>query len=136
MTRSLTMAASILHLGYSWMLVLVGAAGIFSAKWELATIFGLDPARQLADPATLLNQYRFLKSVEFGAGPWCLAYRSDILKDDGAATLFLAIVGSGICARVSAWMVDGRPATAFLIFLLLEVLVFASVALHLRVSDG
>jgi hypothetical protein len=131
------MIASILQLGYSAMLVAIGAAGIFTARWELATIFGIDPSAWPAAAApTMLNQYRFLKSVELGAGLFCLAYRSKILAGTRASAVFLAIVGLGVAARTWSWIVDGRPGALFIAFLTLEACVFVAAALHLRMSHG
>lgn len=137
MRRCITEVASLLQLGYSAMLVAIGAAGIFNARWELATVFGIDrSAWPLATQATMLNQHRFLKSVELGAGLFCFAYRSSIMAGGRASAVFLAIVGLGVCARTLSWIVDGRPATAFVIFLVLEACVFIAVALHLRLLHG
>jgi hypothetical protein len=135
MKRPLTAIASILQLGYSIMLVAVGTAGIFTARWELATVFGIDPAAwPPAAAPTMLNQYRFLKSVELGAGLFCLAYRSEILAGTRASAVFLAIVGLRVAARTWSWIVDGRPAAPFIVFLALEACVFGAVALRLRMS--
>ena len=129
--------AVVLQLGYSVMLVVVGTAGILSARWELATIFKVDPSAWPPDvQATMLNQYRFLKGLELGSGVFCLAYRTDIMAGGRAAWVFLAIVAAGIAGRAYAWTVDGRPATAFVIFLVLEALVFVAVVAHLRQSDA
>jgi hypothetical protein len=137
MTRIVNRAASVLQLGYSAMLVVVGTAGILSARWELATIFKVDPSSWSPDiQATMLNQYRFLQGLELGAGLFCLAYRSDIMAGGRASRVFLAIVAAGIAGRAFAWSVDGRPATAFVIFLVLETLVFVAVAAHLRLMDA
>ena len=136
MTRTISLIATVLQLGYSAMLVIVGAAGIVSARWEFAAIYGIDPSAWSSDTqATMLNQYRFLKSVELGAGVFCLAYRKAIMDGGLAAKLFLTIVALGVCARSFSWIVDGRPATAFVVFLLLEALVFIAVLLHLRIKD-
>jgi Domain of unknown function (DUF4345) len=137
MTRAITMTATILQFGYAMMLVVVGAAGIVSARWEFAAVYGIDPsAWSLDTQATMLNQYRFLKSVELGAGVFCLAYRKPIMDGGLATTVFLTIVGLGVFARSFAWIIDGRPAAAFIIFLLLETLVFISVVLHLSIKNG
>jgi hypothetical protein len=137
MTRPISLAATVLQFGYSAMLVVVGAVGVVSARWEFAAIYGIDPSAWSSDTrATMLNQYGFLKSVELGAGVFCLAYRKAIMEGGLAAKVFLAIVGLGVSARSFAWIVHGRPATAFIAFLLLEALVFVAVVLHLRISDG
>jgi hypothetical protein len=137
MSGGIAKLASVLQFGYSAMLVAVGAAGILTARWELATVFGIDPSAWPADiQATMLNQYRFLKSLELGAGIFCFVYRPAILAGGRASAVFLAIVGLGVCARTIAWIVDGRPAPLFVVFLLLEACVFIAITLHLRMSDG
>ena len=137
MRRCITCAASLLQFGYSAMLVVIGAVGIFTAPWELATVFGIDPsAWPLGTQSTMFDQYRFLKSVELGAGLFCFAYRSSIMSGGRAAAVFLAIVGLGVGARTWSWIIDGRPANLFVIFLLLEACVFVVVAMHLRMSDA
>lgn len=137
MTRVIATAASILQFGYSAMLVAVGATGIVSARWEFMAIFSIDPsAWPLDTQATMLNQYRFLKSIELGAGVFCFAYRRAILNGKRTAAVFLAIVFLGVSARSLAWIVDGRPAAAFIVFLVLEALVFIAVLLHLWLDHG
>lgn len=137
MRRAITLAAMTLQFGYAAMLVVVGAVGIVSARWEFGAVYGIDSSAWSPDTqATMLNQYRFLKSVELGAGVFCLAYRKSIMNGGLAATVFLTIVALGVCARSFAWIVDGRPATAFIVFLLLEALVFVAVVLQLRMKDG
>ncbi len=83
----------------------------------------------------MLNQYRFLKSVELGAGIFCLAYRADITAGGRASRVFFAIVALGVTARSVAWFLDGHPAVPFVIFLVLEALTFVAVSLHLRLMD-
>jgi len=137
MTPIITRVASILQLAYSTMLVATGTAGIVTARWELSTVFGIDLSAWPHDiQATMLGQYRFLKSVELGAGIFCIAYRKSIMGGDRAAAVFLAILFIGVSARTLAWIVDGRPAAAFIAFLVLEAIVFVAVALHLRLNNG
>ena len=137
MKMAIAKIASLLQFGYGAMMVVVGTAGIFTARWELETVFhtGLSDWPQAAQ-ATMLNQYRFLKAVELGAGLFCLLYRPAILTGGKASALFLAIVGLGVFARTLAWIVDGRPATLFVVFLILEACVFIAVALHLGMVNG
>ncbi len=137
MKRTIACAASLLQLGYGVWLVIIGASGIVGAPWELATVFGIDPsAWPLAVRPTMLDQYRYLNSLELGAGVFCLVYRSAILAGERAALVFLAFVGMGICARIVSWLADGRPAGAFVIFMVLEIFVFIAVAWNLRMSHG
>lgn len=135
MIRLVAILAALLHLAYSAMLVVVGAGGVALARWELATIFAFDTASLGAvGSATMLNQYRFLKSIELGAGIFCLLFRRGILAGRPEAFAFLALVAGGLIARTLAWIVDGRPAALFLVFLAGEILTFIFVALNLRLA--
>ena len=63
----------LLTLVYVLALILVGGSGVFIAEWELRHVFALDTAALgPSAEATLLNQYRFLKAIEFAAGVACL----------------------------------------------------------------
>lgn len=128
----MTGAARILIVVYGLMLCIVGLAGLFTAPWELASVFNLDLESMSSDTrATFLNQYRFLKGAELGAGLFCVGLRTQILGGGRISNLFLALVGAGVAGRIIAWMVDGQPSAIFIGFLLLEALVFVAVALHL-----
>jgi hypothetical protein len=129
--------ASVLQFLYSTALVVVGTVGIFTPHWEFPTLFGIDPSGFSHDSqANLLNQYRFLKAVELGAGLFCFANRPSTLDGGRGSLLFLALVSAGIFARTLAWITDGRPSALFVGFLLFEVLLFVVFVLHLRKSDG
>ena len=39
MTRAIALVATVLQFGYAAMLVVVGAAGIVSARWEFAAVY-------------------------------------------------------------------------------------------------
>lgn len=127
--------ATIFQLGYGLMLFFVGLYGIFHAPWELHTIFDLDPAAA-GHASTLLSQYRFLKAVEGGFGLFCLWQRREILDGGPASVIFLAGCGFGVFARTWSWAVDGRPASMFIVFLVLEAITFALVWLHARRDRG
>lgn len=125
--------ASFAVVGYGVVLAGVGLAGILTAHWELRTVFGVDTGAIVPDEATFLNQYRFLKAVELGAGAFCLMQRRQILDGESAAAWpFLIIVGGGVAARSLAWAADGRPSLLFLGHLALEAIVLVIVLLHLR----
>jgi hypothetical protein len=129
--KALTLSASVLYFAYSAMLVGVGAAGVVLARWELATIFAFDvTALGPVGSATMLNQYRFLKSVELGAGIYSLMLRRRILAGEREAAAFLALVAGGCFARIVAWIVDGQPTALFIGFLAAEILTFVVVGLH------
>lgn len=137
MNRFIARFASVLQFLYSTALVVVGAVGIFTPHWEFPTLYGIDPSGFSHDSqANLLNQYRFLKAVELGAGLFCFANRPSTLDGGRGSLLFLALVSLGIFARTLAWIADGRPSALFIGFLLFEVLLFVVFVLHLRKSDG
>mgnify|MGYP001550696090 CR=1 FL=1 len=108
--------------GYTLMLLGVGASGVFIASWELRVVFSV-PMDHMNDVAraTLLNQYRFLKSLELGFGIFCIAYRRWIFLRSLAHKVFLAGVFAGVVARVGGWLADGWPSPAFIAFAMLEL---------------
>ena len=121
----------LLTLVYVLALILVGGSGVFIAEWELQHVFALDTAALAPSvEATLLNQYRFLKAVEFAAGVVCLIGFKQIFAEPRITRLFLLLVGAGVAARVLAIVVDGWPKPMFLVFLAVELAVFVLVALH------
>ncbi len=126
-------AASIFQLGYSLMLIAVGAYGIFTAQWELAVVFQLDLQSFDSDAAaTFLNQYRFLKSMELAFGLFCLLCRRSILGGSPLAIIFLLGCALGVSARLLAWVLDGHPGNIFLIFAVLEAITFVLVLMSIR----
>lgn len=128
----MTTATSSLIMAYGLMLCIVGFAGVFAARWGLASTFNPDLDAMSSDTrATFLNQYRFLNGGGLGAGLFCVGLRRQVLAGRRASNLLLALVGAGVAGRIIAWMVDGQPSVIFIGFLLLEALVFVAVALHL-----
>lgn len=116
-----------LVVAYCLMLVVVGVAGIVSARRELAHLYGLRfSAIAGLDEVTFLNQYRFLKAVELGAGCVCLLQLGAIMSGGKAGFGFLVLVAGGAGARLLAWLADGRPAPLFITFLVLEAIVLAA----------
>lgn len=125
--------ASILQLIYAVFLVGVGAFGLFYLHWELGTFYGLGPDDlQGKDGATLLNQFRFLKSIELTFGIFSLIYRRDILSGGLNCTIFLTGLALGAFARASSWIFDGTPHTSFLFYLFAEVTIFCVVWLNAK----
>ena len=121
----------LLTLVYVLALTLVGGAGVFIAEWELQHVFALDTAALgPSAEATLLNQYRFLKAIEFAAGVACLIGFKQIFAEPRITRLFLLLVGAGAGARILAIVADGWPKPMFLAFLAIELAVFVLVALH------
>ena len=118
---------------YASTLVAVGGLGVYLARPELVRVLSLDFNNMSAEAtATLLNQYRFLKGIELAAGIVCLTQRRRIYAELSTATLFLVVVGTGVCARMLSVAMDGMPSALFVTFLLLELLVFGVVGMDLR----
>jgi hypothetical protein len=108
--------------GYAGMLVGIGASGVFVAPWELRTVFALPlDALDAARRASILNQYRFLKSVEFAFGVFCVLDRAAIFTPSASRRLFLTGVFGGVFARTASLLADGMPHWAFLAFAALEL---------------
>jgi Domain of unknown function (DUF4345) len=119
---ALRRTARVFYGGYTLMLLGIGGSGILIAPWELPHIFAVDVTALGAQPAaTLLNQYRFLKSTELAFGLFCWWYGREVWAGGKARLLFLAGVGGGCAARALSIAVDGVPAWPFLVFLALEL---------------
>lgn len=117
------LATRVFYYGYTWMLLGVGGSGILIASWELPHVFSVDVSAMAPLPAaTLLTQYRFLKSMEFAFGLFCWVYRRRIWGGGTARRLFLAGVFGGVAARLVSLMIDGVPHWAFLVFAGLELI--------------
>ena len=72
---------AVLFSGWVGALVLLGGAGVFTGEWELRQIFHIDLAGMGPEAkANLLNQYRFLKGIEFGFGVFCVVFRREIFR--------------------------------------------------------
>jgi hypothetical protein len=108
--------------GYTGMLLVIGASGILIAPWELTHIFSI-PLDSLSGEqrASILNQYRFLKSAEFAFGIFCVTHRAAIFDGGLSLRIFLCGVFAGVFARLLSLLVDGVPQWAFLTFAALEL---------------
>ncbi|HTS52065.1 MAG TPA: DUF4345 family protein [Burkholderiales bacterium] len=112
----------ILFWGYLLMLVGVGASGIFIADWELSRVFHVPLSSMDAlQRSTVLNQYGFLKSIEFAFGLFCVLCRDEIFRVPKFNRIFLVGVFGGVAARTLAILLNGVPHWAFVVFLALEL---------------
>lgn len=113
---------------YAWFLVLIGGIlGLFVPKWGPMAfeVYARDIFKLSLDPvvmASTLNQYRFMKSTEFGFGLFALLFREEIYTNRKFNRFFLGIVFLGVAMRALSMIVDGQPRDAYLIFLGLESL--------------
>lgn len=123
----------VMFYGYAAMLVGVGATGIFTAEWELRTIFQIPvDTYDAMTRATFLNQYRFLKAVELSCGVYLFLFRRAIFRERTHHTLFLLIVFGGVAARMLSMALDGRPAWPFFAFTGAELLTGLLVVVYVR----
>lgn len=105
-------------------LLIAGGACILFAETELRRGFSIDLNRPDAQQgATILNQYRFLKGIEFASGVICIAPRREIFSAIEPAKAFLLVVFAGVCEQSFSVIVDGTPSLPFLLFLAYALLV-------------
>ncbi len=108
---------------YVLALLLIGGSGLLIAPWELRTVFHVDLDSMTAmNAATLLNQYRFLKGVEFASGCFSWRWRREIYSVPAFRHAFLVIVWAGVGGRLLSVFIDGKPQVIFLGFLIIEAI--------------
>jgi hypothetical protein len=116
--------------GYSGLLTIAGAWGIFFAPvdFEYLLNLSLDSASDQSRADTL-SQYRFLRAVEFGVGLIFIIKWRHIFNNLEFNRLFLVLISAGVLARVVSMAVEGSPSPIFYFFFITEligaVLVFA-----------
>jgi NADH:ubiquinone oxidoreductase subunit K len=109
---------------YAAALLVIGGIGVFFAETELTRVFSVDLDQlEVQKKATILNQYRFLKGIEFAVGVICITHRKQIFSAMEPAKAFLLVVFAGVFARSFSVLVDGTPSWPFLMFLAGELLV-------------
>jgi len=121
-TLTVRAAAQVFFWGYTAMLLGVGASGVFVAHWELVTVFSMPLIEGTTVAATILNQYRFLKAMEFAFGLFCAIWHRDIFRNTREHRVFLGGVFAGVAARLLGLAHDGMPRIAFVIFAALELI--------------
>ena len=129
------MKLSATFLFYLWAVAALcsGFIGIVAAPWELTVAFGADfSAMAERQQATLLNQYRFLRGVEFGVGVTLLVLRQKVLHDHRVGSLFVVVTGAGAAGRLVSIGVDGTPVWWVVGLFVIEAAAALAVALHLR----
>jgi len=125
--------AAILFYGWSGALLVLGGLGVFTGRWELSTLFHVDLEGMGREArANLLNQYRFLKAVEFGFGLFCFLFRKEIFQVPLFHRLFVTIVFLGAAARALAIGLEGWPHWIFIVVTILEFATGFAVVLYSR----
>jgi hypothetical protein len=124
--------------GYALFLVTAGGlAGLFVPEWGpldfevyARVVFRLElPAE---DMASVLNQYRFMKSTEFGFGLFALLFRREIYTVRKFNLFFLGIVFLGAAIRALSIVVDGTPHPAYIFFTCLETTIGVLILVYSR----
>ena len=122
-------AASILLVIWAGSALVFGAIGAVAAPWELQVAFATPSAE-----TALLNQYRFLRGVEMGAGLLFLVLRKEVLTTARLGGLFVGVAGLGATGRALSWAADGTPPLWVAGLLTIEASAAVAVALHPRGS--
>ncbi len=120
--------------GYTGTCVVAGAGGAAFANLDVELISGFRPHEQLParSAATVMSQHRFLRALEMGFGLFSLHERKRIHSERSSNRLFLALMGSGIAARLLARAADGRPRANAYLFGGSELLGLALIFAHTR----
>ena len=115
--------------GYALFVGLAGGlAGLLAPKWApldfevfARAVFRQDLPHE--DMASVLQQYRYMKSAELGFGLFALLFRHEIDTSRKVNRFFLGILFLGAAIRVLSRVVDGKPHRAYLYFTGLETAV-------------
>ena len=123
----------LLFYGWSGALLVLGGLGVFTGAWELNHIFQIDLTGMGREPiANLLNQYRFLKAIEFGFGLFCFVFRKEIFRSFVFNRLFVSIVFLGASARALSIAIEGWPHWGFIGITVLEFMTGLVVVMYSR----
>jgi hypothetical protein len=124
--------------GYALFLILSGGlAGILFPRWgplsfEVYARAVFNNGLHGEPLVSALNQYRFMKSMEFGFGLFALLFRREIYTQRKINRYFLGILFLGAANRALSIVVDGRPHPAYVFFVGLETVVGLLIWLHTR----
>lgn len=136
----LNIAGNAAFYGYALFLVISGGIlGILVPRWgplsfEVYARAVFNNGLQGEPLVSALNQYRFMKSIEFGFGLYALLFRREIYTQRKVNRFFLGIIFLGAANRALSMVIDGRPHPAYIFFVVLEVVVGFLIYLHTRVT--
>jgi hypothetical protein len=127
--------STVLFYGWAGALLVLGGMGVFTGRWELAHVFQINvEGMGYEAKANLLNQYRFLKGIEFGFGLFCFLFRKEIFRVAPFNQLFVSIVFVGALARALAIVLEGWPHWAFVVVTILEFMTGFAVVIYSRTT--
>jgi len=134
----LNIAGNAAFYGYALFLIISGGIlGILVPRWgplsfEVYARAVFNNGLHGEPLVSALNQYRFMKSMEFGFGLFALLFRTEIYTLRKVNRYFLGIMFLGAADRLLSIIVDGRPHPAYVFFVGLETVVGILVWLHTR----
>lgn len=126
--------------GYAWFLVLPGGVlGLLVPQWgplpfEVFANGIFDAPLSDTVLASALNQYRYMKSMEFGFGLFSLLFRERIYRERRFNRFYLGIVVLGAAERALSVVVDGTPRPFYVAAIFVELAVAAIVFLSSRAT--
>jgi hypothetical protein len=124
--------------GYCLYLMLIGLLGIMIPKWSpldfevYATLIFKSSSLHGAALSSAVSQYRFMKALELGFGLFGLLFVKEVFSIRKFNRFFLGILFLGATSRLLSYMLDGRPYTAYLVFMLLEYVIGTIVFIYTR----
>ncbi|WP_147448567.1 DUF4345 family protein [Corallococcus terminator] len=128
--------------GYAWFLILVGGVlGLLVPRWgplafEVYARGVFDAGMPDQTLASALNQYRYMKSMEFGFGVFCVCFRDLIYTDRRFNRFYLGILFLGTAERALSVLLDGMPRPFYVAAIFIELsvglIVFISTRRTLR----
>jgi hypothetical protein len=113
---------------YALFLIFVGGLlGLFVPRWRplhfevfARAIFPAPLGTEVI--ASTLNQYRYMKSMEFGFGLFAVIYRTEIYRSRRMNRFFLGIMLLGALERALSILIDGSPNPAYVGLTVIELL--------------
>jgi hypothetical protein len=137
-SKAFTLLNVLAFWGYALFLILIGGIpGLFAPRWGPLhfEVFAraIFPAPLGAEViASTLNQYRYMKSMEFGFGLFALLYRKEIYQSRKMNRYFLGIMTLGAIERTISIFIDGQPNPAYVYFAIIEFVVPAIIFAYSR----
>ena len=125
---------------YCLFLVIIGGIlGLFVPKWgpmrfEVYATAVFKANMDATSMASALNQYRFMKSLEFAFGLFGLLFVKEIFSVKKFNYYFLGIMFLGTFERVLSYVVDGTPRPAYIMFIGIEFAFWLIMFLYSRKS--
>jgi hypothetical protein len=120
------------YYAYAGLALLAGFWGAFgSPRLDFRILFHFSPDRLGAYARiNLLDQYRFLRALEFGFGLYCFLFVREVFRNRKFNALFLVTMASATVARIVSFLAEGMPSAAMCFFLAFEATGFVVISLY------